>query len=217
MATKTELQRDYDRYEQIRRGVAAAEAAKDYPAVVRQAESALPLLHAAVTFQRRFLKLPMPVAYAADAVLRFAPAFFLGKAIDAVEAWYTGGTPTERKALPDIPLRIATARKVLAHAVELWGVLAESPMAVLRPPASPLSAAVVPLWVSVGAVAQHATDRAAYFRVSDLRREAVAKCAGCGRDRRAPLADLLEPPRCPTCQQRCQFVLTHRQMPGVSS
>lgn len=217
MATKAELQQGYERCEQIRRGLAAAEAARDFLLAVRQAESALPHQHAAVSFQRRFQKLTFLTTPAVDVILRYAPPFFLGRSLDAVEAWYSGGTPTERKALPDIPARIATARKALAHAVELWGVFAESPSAVLRPPATPLTDAVVPFWVAATVAVPRPEDPASYVRVSDPRREAMAKCSCCGRERRAPLADLLEPSRCPACERRCEFVLTRRVLGGKGS
>lgn len=217
VATKAELQQAYETCERIRRGWTAAEAARDFPEVVRQAESALPQQHASFTFQRRFQKLTAPAAPAVDAILQYAPPFFLGRSLDTVEAWYTGGTPTERKALPDIPVRIATARKVLTHAVELWGVFAESPAAVLRPPANPLSAAVIPFWVAATVAAPRPEDPATYVRVSDPRREAMAKCSGCGRERRAPLADLLEPSRCPACERRCEFVFVRRVLGGKGS
>jgi hypothetical protein len=217
MATKAELQQAYETFERIRRGWTSAEATRDFPEVVRQTESALTYQHAAVTFQRRFQKLSTLTTPAVDVILRYAPPFFLGRSLDAVEAWYTGGTPTERKALPDIPARIATARKVLDHAVELWGVFAESPSAVLRPPANSLTAAVIPFWVAATVVAARPEDPATYVRVSDPRREAMAKCAGCGRERRAPLADLLEPSRCPACERRCEFVLVRRVLGGKGS
>lgn len=217
MPTKAELQQQYERCEQIRRGLAAAEAARDFPVAVRQAETGLPHQHDAVTFQRRFLKTAATTTPLVDVILRCAPPFFLGRSLDAVEQWYAGGTPTERKALPDIPARVANARKVLAHAVELWGVFTESPVALLRPPAHPLTAEVVPFWVSAGLVAPRSDGSAAFVRVSDPRREAVAKCAGCGRERNAPLAELLEPTRCPACERRCEFVLVRRVLGGNKS
>lgn len=217
MATKAELQQAYEACERLRRGWTSAEAARDFPGVVRQAESALAHQHAAITFQRRFQKLTTLTTPAVDVILRYAPPFFLGRSLDTVEAWYTGGTPTERKALPDIPARIAAARKVLAHAVELWRVFAESPTAVLSPPANPLSAAVIPFWVAAGAVAARPEAPSTYVRVSDPRREAIAKCCGCGRERRAPLVDLLEPVRCPACERRCEVVLVRRTLGGIVS
>lgn len=210
MATKAELQAAYERCEQIRRGASAAETAREFMQAVKQAETALPYQHPSVSFQRRFLKTPTPTTPAVDVVLRYAPAFFLGGSLDAVQAWYDGGTKTERTALPDMPKRIDAARKTLTHSVELWGVLAEHPSAVLRPPVTPLTKAVVPIWVSAGVIAIRPQEPSAYIRVSDPRRQAVAKCSGCGRERTAPLAELLEPATCPGCQKRCAFVLTRR-------
>jgi hypothetical protein len=208
--TKAELQTTHERCEQIRRGVSALETARDYLAAVKQAEKALSDQHASVTFQRRFLKMDQPVAPLVDVILRYAPAFFLGRSLDAVERWYDGGTKTERNALPAIPERLATARRVLAHAVELWGVLTRSPAATLRPSAIVLTNAVVPLWVAAGVIAPRPDDPRSFARVSDTRRNAVAKCSGCGRERTAPLVELLEPAVCPACRKRCHFVLTRR-------
>jgi hypothetical protein len=210
VATKAELQAAYDFCEQIRRGVSAAETARDYPLAAKTAETALHFQHASVSFQRRFLKSPKVTTPAVDVILRYAPPFFLSKALDAVQVWYDGGTKTERTALPDLPGRIEVARKVLARAVELWGVLAESQSAVLKLPATPLTKAVVPLWVSAGVVLLRPQEPGSYSRVSDPRRPAVAKCSGCGKDRTAPLTDLLEPATCPACNKRCAFVLTRR-------
>lgn len=210
MATKAELQADHERCEQIRRGVFALETAREFPRAVAQAETVLPHQHASVSFQRRFLKTSQPTTPAVDVILRYAPAFFLSKALDAVQQWYDGGTKAERTALPDMPQQIETARKVLAHAVELWGVLAEHPSAVLRPPATPLTVAVIPLWLSATVIALRPQEPSTYIRVSDARRNAVAKCSGCGNERAAPLAELLEPTTCHRCKKRCAFVLTRR-------
>lgn len=210
MATKAELQAAFDHCEQVRREVAAAERARDFPLAVQRAAAAWPHQHDAVAFQRRFLKPATVSTPAVDVVLRYAPPFFLGEVIDAVQAWYDGGTKTERTALPELPKRIEAARAILAHAVELWQVLAESPSAVLRPPATPLTKGVVPLWASAGVIALRPQEPGTYTRVSDPKRPAVAKCSGCGRERTAPLTDLLEPATCPACQRRCSFVITRR-------
>lgn len=208
--TKADLQAAHEKCEQVRRGVFALESARDYLAAVRQAEKLLPDVHASVTFQRRFLKVDQPTTPAVDVILRCAPAFFLGRSLDAVQGWYDGGTKSERNALPAIPDRIAAARRVLAHAVELWGVLARSPTATLRPSAIVLINAVVPLWEAAGLIAPRPDDPRTYARVSDTRRNAVAKCSGCGGERTAPLVELLESAVCPACRKRCHFVLTRR-------
>ncbi len=210
MATKAELQAAHDRCEKICSEAAAAEWGKDYPLAVQRATTALPDQHASVTFQRRFLKSPVITTPAVDVILRYAPPFFVSKAIEVVQEWFDAGSKAERTALSELPRRIDAARQLLAHAVELWGVLAESPTAVLRPPTTPLTKAVVPLWVSAGVVAPRSHEPPMYTRVSDPRRPAVAKCSGCGRERTAPLADLLEPATCDACRRRCNFVLTRR-------
>jgi hypothetical protein len=207
VATKDELRDAFNRCQHIHREAVAAERSQDHPLAVRRATAALPDQHAAVTFQRRFLNPPAITTPAVDVILRCAPPFFLGNAVEAVQEWFDAGTKTERAALPDIPRRIADARKLLAHAVELWGVLAESPTAVLRPPPVPASIGLLTLWASAGVVAQRPGGVVSYSRVSDPRRAAVAKCAGCGQERTAPLADLLEPDLCPACQRQCNFVL----------
>jgi len=53
---KAELEDAYNRYRQSCGVVAQAEASRDCRAAVQAAEATLPLVHAAVTFQRRFLK-----------------------------------------------------------------------------------------------------------------------------------------------------------------
>lgn len=210
MATKAELQTAFERCEQRRRDVSPLEAARSYAQVVQALLAVLPDQHAAVSYQRRYLKSPAPVTPALDLILRYAPPMFQGGALTAVQQWYDSGTKTERAALPDFPAKIETARAVLAHAVQLWGVLAEHPTAILRPTATAHDAAVLPIWISAGVIAQRPEDPATCSRVSDTRRPAVAKCAGCGRERTALLAELLEPATCPACLHRCVFVLTRR-------
>lgn len=210
MATKAELQAAHERCEAAHREAAAGASAHDYPAAVRHAEGVLPDQHAAVTYGRRFRPAEPAAAPLADLILRYAPACFLGRSLDAVETWYVGGTKTERAALPDLPARLAGAHDALAHAAALWAVLAESPAAALRPGPDPRADAVLRLWLAAGAAAAHPTVRGAYVRVSDARRDAVARCAGCGRERRAPLAELLEPSDCPACGRRGDFVLARR-------
>jgi hypothetical protein len=216
VAKKADLQAAYDRCEQMRHSVAAAEQSRDYPLAVRYATGVLPDQHDAVTFQRRFLKSPTFTTPAVDVILRYAPPVFLSKVLDAVQEWFDAGSKPERTALPEMPKRIEAARHLLAHAVELWGVLAESPKAVLRPPATPSTAAVVPFWVSAGVVALRPQDPGTYARVSDPQRQAVAKCSGCGRERTAPLAALLEPTTCNACQRRCNFVLIRRVLGSIA-
>lgn len=130
MATKAELQTAFERCEQRRRDVSPLEAARSYAQVVQALLAVLPDQHAAVSYQRRYLKSPAPVTPALDLILRYAPPIFQGGALTAVQQWYDSGTKTERAALPDFPAKIETARAVLAHAVQLWGVLAEHPTAV---------------------------------------------------------------------------------------
>jgi hypothetical protein len=210
MATKAELEAAYERCEQIRRGVAAELHKLDFPAAVKLAETALAHQHAAVTFQRRFQNTIAPTTLIIDLILRYAPPCFLSQSLDTLEAWYLGGTKTERSALPDIPEQIAVARTVLARAVELWEVLAESPTAVLRPAPDSRNKALLSVWLSGAVVAVHPHDATAYFRVTDSRRDAVAKCSACGRERRAPMADFHEPSRCPSCGRRSDCVLIRR-------
>ena len=210
MATKAELQAAYERCEQIRRGAAAELKKLDFPAAVKLAEIALPHQHAAFTFQRRFQNAAAPTAPIIDLILRYAPACFLSQSLNTVETWYLSGTKTERSALPDIPEQIAVSRNVLAYAVELWGVLAESPTAMLRTTPGPRNNDLLSVWLSAAVVAVHPHEPTAYFRVTDPRRDAVAKCSSCGRERRAPIADFLEPSRCPSCGHRSDFVLIRR-------
>ena len=115
-----------------------------------------------------------------------------------------------RTALPDIPQQIADARNLLAYAVELWEVMAEAPSAVLRPKPNARNNTLFSIWLSAAVVAIRPNEPTAYFRVTDPRRDALAKCASCGRERRAPIADFLEPSRCPTCGRRSDFVLIRR-------
>ncbi len=212
MATKAELQEAYERCEQIRHGVAPLLHNRDFSMAVNLAETALPQQHAAVTFQRRFQHVAAPVAPIIDTILRLAPACFLSRSVDTVETWFLGGTKTERSALPGIPAQIAVARNLLTYAVELWGVLSESPTAVLQPAPDQRNKALLPVWLAAAVVAVHPQGPTSYFRITDPRRHAVAKCSACGRERRAPIADLLEPSRCPSCQRRSDFVLIRRDL-----
>lgn len=211
MATKAELQTGYERCELIRLAAGEAEADRDYPTAVQRAESALPHLHAAVTYQRRFLKLVSPTIPPVDCILRYAPPLFLSRALDAVEAWYVGGTKTERTALPDVPERLATARRVMTHAAELWAGFSADPPAPLRPPVSHWTDKVVPIWSAAGLIAQVSVSGSpGYVRVTDVRRHAAGKCSGCGHIREATLSSFLEARSCPKCGRRRQFVIIRR-------
>ena len=215
MATKRELETDYERCEQIRRGAASAVAAHDYPQAVRQAESALPHLHAAVRFQRLHLK-AAPIVPVLEVIFRYAPPLFLARSLDAVEAWYAGGTRGEKAALSDLPERLATARSRLARAVELWSAFAGAD-GTLSAPVDKVGADLLRVWTSAGLVAPHPTIPKRFTRITDVRRPAAGKCAGCGKERVAPLADLLDPSTCPACGRRCVFVLTRRVFGGPIS
>ena len=210
MATKAELQAAYERTEQIRHRVTAELHKLDFAAAVKHAETALPHQHAAVTFQRRFQNAIAPAAPVIDSILRYAPACFLSRSLDTVETWYLGGTKGERSALPDILRQVADARDVLAYAVELWSVVAASPTALLRPTPDRRNHALLSVWLPAAVVAVHPHEPSTYFRVTDPRRDAIAKCSSCGRERRAPIAELLEPSRCPSCGRRSDFVLIRR-------
>jgi len=210
MATKVEMQAALERCEQIRHVVAAALHTLDYVAAVKHAEAALPHQHAAVSFQRRFQNSEAPAAPLVDLILRFAPACFLSRSLDAVEAWYAGGTKTERTSLPDMAGLIVDARRLLSYAVELWGKLSKSPMAVLRLAPDRHSKVLLHVWLSTAAVATHPTEPNTYIRVTDPRRDAVAKCSSCGGERSAPMSDFLEPSTCLKCGRRSDFVLLRR-------
>jgi hypothetical protein len=209
MATKAELQAAHGRCEQIHQEAAAKLRKLDFDlaAAVKCAETALPLQHAAATFQRRFQNAEAPAIPIVDLILRYAPACFLSRSLDAVEAWYLNGAKKERSALPDILKQVAVARNLLAYAVELWAMLAESPTAVLRSAPDPRNSVLISHWLSAKVVAAHPNDSTTYFRITDPRRDAVAKCSACGGERRAPLANLLEPSRCSSCGHRTDFVI----------
>lgn len=210
MATKAELQAAHEHCERIRHEVVAELHNLDFLRAVKLAETALPHQHAAITFQRRYHNTAAPTAPIIEVILRYAPALFLNQSLDTVESWYFGGTKTERSALPHIPKLVASARNVLVHAVDLWGRLTESSTVVLRLTPDLRNNALFPIWLSAAVVAADPNEPTAYSRVTDFRRDAVAKCARCGRERRAPVADLLEPSRCPACKRRSEFVLIRR-------
>lgn len=207
MATKAELEAAHARYRDTCAAAARAEADRDFHAAVRAAADGLPLVHSAVAFQRRFLKVE-PDAPTLDVLFRYAPPLFLGAALSAAEHWYAGGTRTERGALPDVPERLAAARRRLTRAAELWAPLAASSGARLTLDGRDTDAdEVVAVWLSVGAV------RAAgggYARTSDPRRPARGKCSACGGVLAAPLAKLLDPFPCPACRQPRPFVIVGR-------
>ena len=210
MATKAELQAAFARYHQIRRAVTGEVHKCDFPAAVKLAETALSLQHDSVTFQRRSRKATAPSIPIVDLILHYAPACFLSRSLVAVETWYLGGTKTERSALPDVPKLLGDAHNLLARAVELWGVMAKSPTAVLRLESDSRDKALFSVWLAARVVGLHPQDASAYFRVTDPRRDAIAKCSACGRERRAPAADFHEPSRCPSCKRRSDFVLIRR-------
>lgn len=211
MATKAELETLYNRYRQACVTVVQAETDRDYHAVVREAEASLPLVHPAVTFRRRFLKAD-PGAPTIERLLRYAPPLFLNRSLDAVKQWYSGGTKTERNALPDILDQLEEARRTLTLATELWSVLAADPSARLRVDGrGPAAGEIVSIWWNLGLVV--AKDRAGhreYMRVSDPRRPMEGKCFECGKMLLIPLTRLLDPYPCPGCRKQCHFVIIRR-------
>jgi hypothetical protein len=207
MATKSELQAAYQRCEEIRARATAELQDLNFAAALSLAEAALPIQHPAVTYQRRFLDTETPATPLVDLILRYAPAFFRESSLAAVESWYLGGTKTERAALPKLPDQIGFARNLLGQAVALWRILAASPTAVLRPTQEAGCKALLQVWTLAAIVAVHPNDPMAYYRVTDPRREAAAKCSSCGRVARGPQTSFLEPTRCPACRRRSDFVL----------
>jgi hypothetical protein len=137
---------------------------------------------------------------------------FLRKHLDAVGAWYAGGTRTEQKALPDLPARLEDARRALERALELWSALAAGPAARLVVDNRDSAAcAVTATWVAAGAVTEaRLPGRREHARAGDPRRPATGKCSGCGHLLAVPLARLLEPFPCPTCRRPSQFVAVGR-------
>jgi hypothetical protein len=212
MAKKVELEDAYARYGASCDAVARHEAERALHDAVREAEDGLSLVHPAVTYQRRFLKTETPAAPTLDCLFRYAPPLFLKSALDAVERWYAAGTRTERTTLAEFPERLATARRQLAEAVELWSILASGTGAKLvLDGRAPDATAVVAVWVRIGAVAEtRHPDQVAYTRVSDPRRPVKGKCSACGRVLGAPLARLLDPFPCPGCRKPCSFVIVGR-------
>jgi hypothetical protein len=213
MAKKAELEQAFERYRRSCEAAARHESARALHDAVREAEASLPLVHPAVTYQRRFLKADVPDAPTLDCLLRHAPPLFLAAALDAAERWYAGGTRAERAALPDVPRRLADARALMGRALELWSALAAAPGATVRPDArDPRDAQVVSAWLAAGAVVPVARPAARpgpaeYARCGDPRRAARGKCSACGHLLAAPLARLLAPFPCPACRAATEFVL----------
>lgn len=210
MAKKSELEQAHEECERIHREIASALHSRDITLAVKLAVSALSYQHASVTFQRRFQNLVTIKIPAVDTILRYAPTFFLSRSIDAVETWYNSGNKAERTALSEIPVQITSARDLTSYAVKLWEVFADSPEAFLRPPNDPRNKAIIPIWVYASVVTINPNAPTTYIRVTDPRRDAVAKCSSCGRERRAPITELLEPSRCPACERRSVFVIIRR-------
>jgi hypothetical protein len=210
MATKTELEELHNRYHDSVGRVAQAEAKREYQAAIELAEASLPLVHPDVTYQRRILKSDHPTAPTVDSLLRIAPPLFSRSSLDILEKWFLTGTRTERNSLPDMMSRIEMGRLLLGRATELWSYLSTTPRSSLRIENLPrLEADMVTLWLNAGLVIR--IPRAgtfAYMRVSDTRRLVAGKCDQCGDEQIAPKSHLLDRFRCPTCRQRCQFVIT---------
>jgi hypothetical protein len=212
MATKSELEDIYNRYRESIGRVARAEADRDYRNAVQFAEASLPLVHPAVTYQRRFLKSDHPTAPTVDSLLRYAPPLFLRGSLDAVEKWYSSGTRTERNSLPDVMERVEIARFFLRRATELWSILVAGPMSTLGSEGLTLAESeLVAVWVSAGFVRRkELASRVDFIRTSDPRRPMRGKCTRCGASQEATLPQLLDPFPCPACRRPCQFVITSR-------
>ena len=212
MAKKAELEETYERYRRACLGVARAEADRALSDAVLEAAAALHLVHPAVTYQRRFLKADFPVTPTLDCLLRYAPPLFMYRALDVADAWYAGGTRTERGALPELPAKLAAARARLAEATELWSALAARPGVTLSLDGrGPAAAETVAVWLAVGAVVERRhPDRTEYARTSDPRRPARGKCGACGHVLAVPLLRLLDSFPCPTCRRLTHFVVVGR-------
>jgi hypothetical protein len=188
---------------------ARAEADGDYPRALDRAEAALPLLREYVAFLRRYQKVEAPGLSPVDLIVRYAPPMFAGRSLDAVDAWVAEANRAERAAYPDLPDRLAEARRRLALAVLVWPVW---PAAARNRHVDAAGAAdLLDFWTRYGAVAHRpGTAPPVYEPVTHPRRRARGKCPTCGRADEAEWAALLGPRACPHCRATGEFAIVAR-------
>jgi len=190
---------------------ARAEAASDYPRVLDQAESTLPLLRQYIAYLRRYQKVEAPHLPSVDLILTYAPPIFGRRSLDLVDAWFAEGSRTERAAYPDLPDRLATARGRLALAVRLWPMWPATVGTPISAPDAAEAALLFDVWTRCGAIARRpGVSPPAYAPVTHPRRRARGKCPHCGRADEAAWADLLDTRRCPHCRAEGPFVIVAR-------
>lgn len=212
MAKKADLEVAYSRHDNLCRQAATLEAQSDYRSALQRAESGLSTLRDALTYQRRYLKVAQPPLTAADRIMRLAPPLFARRSLDALEAYCDGRAKAERAAFPGLTQQLAAARQTLALAVRLWSEMNVTPAAPIYPPATDrTSAGITDVWLAMGLVVRAGPAGATVYKVvTDLWRDAVGKCSGCGCIRQAAAVQLLEPMACPSCNERRSFVITRR-------
>jgi hypothetical protein len=211
MATKADLESALNRcvgwYETARKAVAA----HDYPAAVQAAEASLADTWDTVAFLRRFRQIEKPGLPGVEILLRYAPAVFAWRALDALEAWVTGAKRTDKKAYAHLTADLAAARQALADAARLWDDL-DSPLGhPVSGVTSPAATTALNAWVAMGLVSVRGPSGFASGRhVSHPTGQFEAICYSCGELHRASLSDFLNPVNCPGCRRASDFVLARR-------
>lgn len=212
VARKAELEAAYTVHNEYCEQADLYEAKQDYRAALQHAEYSLPTLPHAITFQRRFLKNARPALPAVARIIRLAPPLFARRALDVLAAYIDGRSKTERTALPDLPDQLAAARRTLAYAVRLWSQFNDAltvPAHALD--ADPVASEIIQVWFAMGLIFRTQSEKSSAYRVvTNPRRDALGKCPGCGALKQAPLLQLLEPLRCPSCNQSYSFVVLRR-------
>jgi hypothetical protein len=214
VARKAELEAAYIVHNEYCDQAELYEAKQDYHAALQHAEFGLSQLQHTLTFQRRFLKIARPALPTVDRIVRLAPPLFARRSLDALAAYIEGRSKADRTAFPDLPDRLADARRTLTFAVHLWSHLSEA----LAVPAHTLDTdsrapAIIKIWFAMGLIFRVRSENTSVYRVvTNPRRDALGKCPGCGASRQAPLLQLLEPLQCHSCNQSYSFAILRRTL-----
>jgi hypothetical protein len=210
MAKKAELEASFRKCSALCTEAVQAEADNDFTRLLDRAGATLPLLRESIAFLRRYQKIEAPNLPSVDLILRYAPPMFATRSLDSVDEWFAASSRSERKTYPDLPDRLADARRLLTLAVRVWPPWPAVAQSEVKAEGAEV-AQLFNFWSRYGAVVkQPGRTPTTFAPVTHPRCRARGKCPTCGRSDEAAWADLLVRRTCPHCNCAGQFVIVAR-------
>ena len=216
MATKAELEAAHRQCLGMVSEIDRRVVLRDHSGAIGVAVSSLSAVHASVTYQRRFVPSFPASVPTVDRLLWYAPCFFQARLIGLAERFYEAGTKAERRALPEMGMKLSAAHALLRRCDDLWQTMSQRPDSTVAADSRfPTDPSVFKLWVAAGLIYPTAPDpESGYAKVTDFTRVATGQCSRCGALRHAPTPDLVRPTRCAGCGHATEFALVSRRREG---